>query len=286
MGFLSKLFKNKSAKRAPLPDLMGLADKGMMTNRANILDQTRANRANQTNQFGSVNWSMDPTSGQWTQTEKYNPQQQALLDQQIATQGLMGRRANELMGSGDFGYANAPAMPEVGGYDQRVIDTMRALQAPQLEQARSNKEAQLAAMGLGTGSGQAWNTEQMNIGDRESRADMGAILAGIEEGNTDFGQGMALRNTYTGEQDRILQNAGGMMGGAAPEDLKFGSYAQQGLVDTPNYAGLGQQGFENVQGQNNAKAAAENNKYAPIRSLINTGIGAAASYYGAKKPGT
>lgn len=249
--------KKKSPKMAPLPDMAALEAKQLATGRENILNQTTANRANQNNQFGSVNWSRDPTSGQWTQTESYNPEQQALLDQQIANQGQMGKMAGGLLGGADLGYGKAPAAGQVGGFNQQATDLYNQLAASGLQRQRSGKEAQMAAMGLNLGSGRAWDAEQENLNRSEDLSGMMGAQAGIAQGNTMFGQQNQLRQNYINEQNQMLQNAGGMMAGAAPEDLQFGSYSQEGLVGTPDYIGNAMGLHQLQQAQNNAKAASK-----------------------------
>ena len=152
-----------------------------------------ANRANQTNPFGSLTWSKDPTTGQWTQNTTLSAGQQGIFDSQQQNQQGLADMANTLRGNIDTGkidFSGAPAMPTVGGYNKEIIDTMNSLQAPGLMQARNSKEAQLAAMGLGTGSGRAWDNSQRDIGDNENRSRLNSVLAGYNQGNTEFGQGM------------------------------------------------------------------------------------------------
>lgn len=83
----------KSAPAAPAaPDYTALAEKTGQSNLAAIEAQTRANRVNQVNPWGSVNWSQD-ANGNWTQTETLNPQTQAALDAQMALQNRLSQGA-------------------------------------------------------------------------------------------------------------------------------------------------------------------------------------------------
>jgi len=165
-----------------------------------------ANRANQNNPFGSLTWAKGP-DGQWTQNTTLSAGQQGIFDaQQQNQQGLanLGNTLRGNIGTGAIDFSGAPAMPTVGGYNREVIDTMNQLQAPGLMQARGSKEAQLAAMGLGTGSGRAWENEQRNIGDNENRSRLNSVLAGYNQGNTEFGQGMQAHQQ--GVSDILGQN--------------------------------------------------------------------------------
>jgi len=114
--------KKKSAKTAAAPDYTALGEKTMAMQKQNTLEALTANRANQTNQFGSIDWNRDPTTGAWTQTESYNPQQQALLDQQVANQSILGQKAGGMLGNIDYSYGNAPAAGQVGGFNQQATD--------------------------------------------------------------------------------------------------------------------------------------------------------------------
>ena len=266
--------RKKSTKQIPIPDINATSAADFAARQKSSDSALMANRADQKNPYGSIDWSRDPVSGEWTQTEAYNPGQQALYDTELTNKGTMGKLAGGLLGEMDLYNRNAPAMPTVGGYNEQAMNTIRALQAPDLARRRASKEAQLAAMGVGTGSGTAWNTEQQNIGDAESRADMQAILGGINQGNVEFGQGITARNTYTGEQNKMLQNAGGMMTGAAPEDLKFGSYAQQAPVTAPNTTENAMAMWKMQQDAANAKAAASKGGMMSGLGSVAGGIGA------------
>jgi hypothetical protein len=248
--------KKKSPKVAKLPDLNALSDKSYAMNQAGLAAQTQTNRPNQTNPFSSLTWDKDPTTGEWTQSQSFSPEQQKLYDQQLGTQGILGQKANSLAGNIDMTYGGAPGMPTVGGYNQQVIDTINALQQPGLDRARSHKEAQLAAMGVGTGTGQAWNTEQGNLGDTENRARMNAILAGINQGNTQFTQGLQARQQGVQEENNRMDAIKGMMGLSAPTTGQFASFnPQQGFVQAPDYVSNAIAKTQNQQAINNAKAA-------------------------------
>jgi hypothetical protein len=54
------------------------------------------------------------------------------------------------------------------GINNDVFKAIQALSAPQLQQQRDRENARLAAMGLGTGSGQAWRTAQEALGSNEN----------------------------------------------------------------------------------------------------------------------
>lgn len=51
---------------------------------------TEANRANQYNPYGSLTWSQDPTTGQWSQNIAFSPDQQNLWNQYMQNAGTLG----------------------------------------------------------------------------------------------------------------------------------------------------------------------------------------------------
>jgi hypothetical protein len=244
------------------PDYNSLAFTDQAAKKASYDAAVKANRPNQVGPTGSLTWEQDP-AGNWTQTTTMNPQEKAIMEAGQGNQlGVQGKIGEQLAGfdTGQIDFGGAPAMPEVGGYDQRSIDTIRALQAPQLQRQRSAKEAQMAAMGLGTGSGQAWNTEQQNLGDTENRADMNAILSGIQQGNTMFGQGMQARqqgvNEITGAEQANLGKLQGLMGmGRNAQMPTFQSVNQVGMAPTADIMGAAQNQFGAERDAYNAETA-------------------------------
>ena len=229
----------KKSETPKAPDYSGIAEKQGDANKESWQTGVKAGRPNQITPQGSLNWSQDPTTGEWTQTSAWrDPQLERNESWKNMAQGQMtqlaGQYANnydwnqvnldkapKMPGQVNYGslgtmpnqsqygdlnysslgmmpevadYASLNSRPEVGKYNQRVTDTINALQQPGLDRARSGKEAQLAAMGIGTGTGQAWNDTQRNLGDTENRAGMNAIMSGIQQGNTEFGQQQGLYN--------------------------------------------------------------------------------------------
>jgi hypothetical protein len=330
----------KGSEKPAAPNYSALAMQDQAAKQQSYDKALQANRPNQVGPTGSLTWSQDP-AGNWTQTTTMNPQEQAIMEagqgNQLGVQGKIGEQvtgfdtnqinlggAPAMPNQSDFSslgampgqsdYSSLGNMPEVGGYDQRSIDTIRALQAPQLQRQRATKEAQLAAMGVGTGSGQAWNTEQQNLGDTENRADLNAILSGIQQGNTMFGQGMQARQQGASELDRqFAQAMQGRQQGATELGTTFGQGMQlhqtgtgdilsqeqanlgklSGLMglgrnaQMPTFPGVNQVGMvptANMMGAAQSQYDDEANRYnadqASQSALLNTIIGAAGTAFG------
>jgi hypothetical protein len=262
------------------PNYSALATQDQAAKKASYDEAVRANRPNQVGPTGSLTWSQDP-AGNWTQTTTMNPQEKAIMEAGQGNQlGVQGKVGEQLAGfdTGQIDFSGAPAMPEVGGYDQRSIDAIRALRAPQLERQRGAKEAQLAAMGLGTGSGEAWNTEQQNIGDTENRADLEAVLAGIQQGNVQFGQGMQARQqgvgeTLQGEQANLGKLSGLMALGRGPQMPTFSGVNQVGMAPTADSMGAAEKSFGAERDAYNANTASRDKLLGGLMGLGGAAVG-------------
>lgn len=264
--------KGKTKTPAPM-DTTAIGNQQAGANQAAYGTNINAARPNQSNPFGNLTWSQDPTTGQWTQSVGLSQEQQGLMG------GLTGA-ANTALGGYDASnvdLSGAPAMPTVGGYNEQAIATMRALQAPQLAQQRAAQEAKLAAMGLNAGSGQAWLNAQRALGTNENQADMQAIMAGINQGNTEFGQGMQAHNA--GVQDILSQKQAnlGQLSGLMGLRQNAGNVQFQNIGQTPqlgavDYAQLANQAYNQ---QLNTTNAANADKAAKNQSMVQ-GIGAVA----------
>ena len=273
MSLKTVLMGNK-AKKVAVPNYTGLAREQADTAKQNWQDEVNTARPNQVGPSGSRTWTTD-ASGRPVETVSMTPERQGIYDS-------LNRNAGQFVGGMDTGQVDlsgAPGMPTVGGYNQQAIDTIRALQAPQFEQQRAAKEAQLAAMGMGTGSGSAWNTEQQNIGDRETRADQNAILAGINQGNTEFGQGMQLHQTGTGDifntNTANLQKMQGLTGAANNFQMpQFQNAPTPGMSGAASPNLVGAAGMTAGGQQANANAQASGGLLPPLLpTLAKAGIG-------------
>ena len=160
-------------------DAAGLSREQMMEGSMWANDQNKANQlwANDINQGNlqqqlennRLDWSKEGFgSGQFNfDTGRYDvnldPTQSANLD---------AIRKNQAAGLG--------AMKTGFDVNGDVMNAYRGLQNPLLQESRDKENARLAAMGLGTGSGSAWQTAQRSLNDAQTRADQNAILAGFQ----------------------------------------------------------------------------------------------------------
>lgn len=128
-------------------------------NRANALWAQQQNQAavdraaiDSSNAWGGVSRTRDPVTGELVQTSTLTGPWQNLVNQ----------------GAGQLGAMQGGLSSDQFGINNDVFKAIQALSAPQLEQQRNRENARLAAMGLGTGSGQAWRTAQEALGSNEN----------------------------------------------------------------------------------------------------------------------
>ena len=205
----------KKSKTPEAPNYAGLLTNQLALNNQMQSQNFAANRVNQVGPGGSLSWSQDPSTGQWTQTNSYSPQMQGMMNgllggfdntqvsfgnasqmPQVADYNSLGdmpQQANYgslAAGPNVVDYSSLGKIPQVGQYSQQATDLYNKLAAPELQQSRDAENARLAAMGLNTGSGKAWENAQRSLNDASSRSAMMAAQAGIQQGNTMFNQGM------------------------------------------------------------------------------------------------
>ena len=125
-------------------------------------DALAQNRVNQSSDFGNLTWTQDPTTGAWSQSTTLAPDMQANLDALRQQQG-------SAIGGLESGF----------NVNNDVMNAYRALNDPLMQRARDAENARLAAMGLNTGSGQAWLNSQQALNDAQTRSDQNAILQGF-----------------------------------------------------------------------------------------------------------
>lgn len=271
----------KKSKTPEAPNYTAIAQQQQQLGQQAWGDALNANRPNQSNQFGNLTWEQDPTTGQWTQTSTLNQQQQDIFNsQQGNQQALADATGNALRGfdTGQVDFSGLGAMPQVGGYNQQAIDTYRQLQAPQLQQQRGAAEAKLAAMGLNTGSGKAWENAQRAIGTNENQADLQAIQAGIGQGNTEYQQAMAGRqqgvNEILGQKQANLGQLSGLFGvGQAMGVPQFNSFQGVQPYNVADLTGAAQNQYQSQLDQYNAKKAGSGGLLGTIGGIAGSFLG-------------
>lgn len=277
MGLFSSKTKTPKIGNV-MPLAQQLTDAETTANKAAWETGVTANRSNQVGTEGSLNWSKDPTTGQWTQTSALNAPHQAQYDTLL---GKAGEAASGFDAS-QIDLGGAPVMPEVGGYNQQAMDTIRALQAPQLERRRKAAEAAAAAKGIMDTGGSAYGGVQENLNTGENQADMEAIMGGLQQGNIEFGQGMQRHTVGTG--DILNERAGnlGMLSGLEGMRSSMGKGPQMadtgGSVGTYNPGSLGEN-YDRAYGSELNRTNAKNMDSSNKRSMWGTAATVAATVF-------
>jgi len=124
-----------------------------------LWSQNQNKSYDQTNAFGNT-LGYD---AEGNQIQKFGSADQATLD------ALRGQRDSAIGG-----------MSNKFNVQGDVMNAYRALNDPLQQQSRDKENARLAAMGLSTGSGSAWENSQRSINDAQTRSDQNAILAGFQ----------------------------------------------------------------------------------------------------------
>lgn len=174
---------------------------------------------------GGAGGYTDPQTGQWipqvTATTTLTPDQQKLLDQNnnlsiglndLAGKGLgyvdkatssplTGDQFNPLTqglaktpdiqtGLDYSGVAKIPGQDDFSADRDKIVQALMARNKPFLDQQRAAQETKLANQGINQGS-EAWGYNQTQLGQNENDAAMAALLAGSQEQNRLFSQGLA-----------------------------------------------------------------------------------------------
>jgi len=198
-----------------VPDFGQLAATQKTANDAATNQTNLANRPNQYNPLGSTTYTMNP-DGTWGTNTSLSAPAQGLFDASLSgQQNLAGQ-----LGQG-LDYSSLGGMPQVGGYNQQVINSWNALQEPGLARQDEAARARAAAMGLTIGS-DPWSSIESSLSAGRTDAGNKAILAGYTQGNTEFNQALAARQQGAGE----LQNR--------YDAARTGSTALGGIRDSLN----------------------------------------------------
>ena len=229
----------KKSKAPPPPDYTKLAEQTAASNKAAMQDQTVANRPNQTNPYGSSQWTQGP-GGQWTQNVTLNPAEQQRLDQQRQLQGSMTGAAQGLLGNAVNSLRDplsTNGLPAMTGYDQSKlaqvdpnsmksgIPGMGSLQAnpfgmdaagnsqdiqnawmsrvnPDRERLRSQEIQRMKNQGLTEGS-DAFNSgmERLDRGDTDAQNQ--ALIHGTQEYGNIFNRGLQANQNNFGQNAAV-----------------------------------------------------------------------------------
>ena len=272
----------KKSKTPQAPDYTALAQMQAAQGQEAWKTALNANRPNQTNQFGSLTWSQDPTTGQWTQSNQLNQPQQGIFNQQQANQQQLANMAGGMLGGLDtsqIDFSGAPAMGQVGQFNQQATDLYNQLAEPGLAQAENAQRARAAAMGIPEFGSRAGTTMNQQLADARSRSGMMGAQAGIQQGNQMFNQQMQARqqgiNDILQQRGANLAQMQGLMGlGQSMQMPQFNQFGQTAPYSTPDLMGAAQGNYNAQMDKTNAKNADRSNTL----QAVGTAAGIAAAF--------
>ena len=257
---------------------------------ANVNQQTQDNRVNQTNPFGSAQWSKDPSTGQWTQNVSLSGQQgDALQSQQgiqagrsQAAQGLLGQATTNLSSPIDqSGFTKLFSFGSPGQTNQQAQDAVMGQVQPMIDQQGKALDVQLANQGITPGSEAYRNAhDQQSRGDNNLR--LQAVQAGFQQGNTQNTQNINYGRFQEGQNDFQYQRAQNDRNQPLAD---INSLTQGQNVQAPNYLGAAQSQYNQLLDQNNASAAKQASLYGGLFSLGGAALGSQAGQAAIGKAG-
>ena len=116
----------------------------------------------------------DPTTGAWTQTNQLNqPQQDICTTASMRNQqALSGADGSALKGfdTSQIDFSGAPAMGQVGQFNQQATDLYRQLGQPDLDRSQNARMANLAARGISDLNSGAGANLMTQLGDQTNRS--------------------------------------------------------------------------------------------------------------------
>ena len=207
-----------SKKDAPTPptpvDPVAVANAQTKSNIATSQYQSQLNNTNVNGPYGTIGYTQDPTSHQWTQTTQLIPAEQAIFNQTTANQnkavGIAGNQLTNVQNALNTPIApTGPLADHVGtGQIQQQIgpsDFNQAVKSaqdaaynqatsrldPQWAQNTEHQNAQLVAQGLNPNDAAYQNSQQLfnqSKNDAYNQANYSAVNAGNAEQNLLFGQ--------------------------------------------------------------------------------------------------
>ncbi len=236
-------------KGSDAPDVSGAAEIEGEYSRETARDVTYADRPDQYNPFGSIQWGTeqvrDPATGEmvtkWTQNQNLNPALQGALD---STMGMMGDRAalsSGMMGRIQDEMGGAPDWEQFGdvvGFDptqqrQHAEDSAYAKAVsrldPRFSKQANDLEIKLRNMGLRPGD-QAYDAQMSNFSNSRNDAYEQALWGSVAQGRDEFGVALqgneranALRNQqiqeYLGQRGFSLGEANALQEGQTIQDM-------------------------------------------------------------------
>jgi len=236
----------KGSEAPSVPDFEGAANRQSDESRANVAEQTRANRPDQTGPFGSTQWTQD-AQGNWTQNTSLTP---GLNDAAQSITSQIGQGS-----SLDPGQARDQAIQAAYGQATSRLD-------PQWAQREDQTRTRLANQGLTPGSAAydaALQSEGQGRNDAYAQAMYGAQTGA---GNAAFQQGLNA-NMQPYQQLQALQGL-----------TQQNNFQTAGQAQTPQLLNALAQAYGGQMQQYGIEQAGKNSQLSGLAGLGAAGIAA------------
>lgn len=245
---------NKPDPPAP-PDYTGAAQAQGAANLEAAVAQGHINNPNIIGPYGTQTTTWKGNNPTLHQT--LNPAQQALLDQQVRTQGLIGglgqQGATSLQGvvGTPVDFSGSPARADPGQINQQMVAAMMQRPTADYHRAVDQSKSDMAAAGIPVGS-KAYEAQQDQLGRQLTDAQTQASIAGVNAGNTAFNQAQAARSTANAEnlaqrQTPLNEITALLSGSQVSNPFSMPGYAQNAQVQAaPMYAAANAAGDYNT----------------------------------------
>jgi len=260
------------------PDYRGAAEATARSDAEMLQKQTVANRPNQINPWGSLQWEEGP-GGQWTQTQTLTGDAQAALDAQMEMQRRKSEQSVGMMGRLEDEFGTAMDWDRFGDQTQLEFDPTELRQRaedaaygratsrldPRFEQEQQSLEIKLRNRGLSEGDAaydSAMGNFERSKTDAYEQAQMASVGQGRGESAQDFQQQMGsasyanqLRQNEMREameqRGMTLNEINAIMSGQQVQTPGFEGFTQAGRSQGVDYTGaLGAESdFDQAQSQ-------------------------------------
>ena len=257
------------------PDYTGAATATAQGNLAAAQAAAAANRVNQVTPYGNLNYSQNGTDAQgnptWTATTSLSDVGQQLLNNQNNTSLGLGSAISSQLGNvqNTMSQPFNPNLPQVGiNAGQNYQDAYMQRLQPQIAQQRELMTNQLANSGIPVGS-QAWQTAQMNQGQKENDL----LAAATTQG---FGTGLQANqqayNQALTNYNMPLNTLSALRTGSQVQNPTFVNSANQATTAGPDLLGAASSQYNAALGSSNASNAAQSNLNSGLMGLAGAGI--------------
>lgn len=208
----------------------GISNEQQQIDRNRAMQEALMNRSNTQDAYGSINWSYDPTTSQWTQRTTLNPEQQALLDQRNQISLQSGNQVGELQrqfgAMAPMDMQGLPALNHGAAERQRIEDRLYNEYQGDIRERQDREFNELNTFLQNQGfdpMSQGYRTSlddfRGDYGDQYRKARTQAMAQGLQEQQGQFNMSLQRRNQALQEmltpRNQLLKEIGALSGGVA-----------------------------------------------------------------------